>query len=270
MTAQTIANQFSFGSGNLYGVPTNGTSIQPMLLGTLQECSYDISSSIKELYGQNQFAAAVGRGPAKFTGKAKMGAFNSIAWNNFFFGVGSDGSAAPSVSATLSIQVVDREVGSTTTQAYQFANHASGTFVDDLGLTYAVTGNALQKVASAPATGQYSVNASTGTYTVAAADTPANAAGGIVAAYSWLPTTATKVTQTINNAAFPMGAAPTFQIVHHIPYTATGTDITLKIYAAMSSKLTLNFKNEDFTVPEIDFTLFANSAGKVMDLITTY
>ena len=269
-TPTTLAQQFSFGSGYLYGLPVSGsTSIQPQLLGTLQEVTYDISSSVKELYGQYQFAAAVGRGPAKFTGKAKFGQFNSVAWNNFFFGTGTDGSAAPSVG-TGSIVTVNREVGSATTQAVTFANTANGTFTDDLGLYYAVTGNALIKVTTgSPATGQYKVSA-VGVYTVASADTAANAASGLVLAYTYQPTSATRVVQSINNTAFPMGAAPVFQIIHDIPYTSGSTNVGFKIYSAMSNKLAMTFKNEDFTVPEIDFTLFANSAGKVMDIITTY
>ncbi|MFH4180992.1 hypothetical protein WDA55_23325, partial [Acinetobacter baumannii] len=45
----------------------------------------------------------------------------------------------------------------------------SGTFVKDLGVTDAIA-IPLKRVASAPATGQYSVDAATGAYTFAAAD----------------------------------------------------------------------------------------------------
>jgi len=69
--------QFSFGSGYLYGIPLSGTNLTPVLLGTLQDTTYDISASNKELYGQFQFPVATGRGPAKFTGKSKMGAFSA-------------------------------------------------------------------------------------------------------------------------------------------------------------------------------------------------
>lgn len=259
--------QFSFGSGFVYGIPLAGTNLTPVLLGTLQDCSYDISSSLKELYGQLQFAAAVGRGPAKFTGKAKIGAFSAEMWNTFFFGPGSDGSATP--TGVGAIQAIDKEVGSPTTHAYVFANTASGTFDTDLGVYYTVTGLKLTKVASGPAIGQYSVNTGTGTWTFASGDTAANAAGGITVAYTWLPTTTTTLIQSINNNAFPMGSAPSFEIVHHVPYATGGTDVIVKIYAAISSKLSFGFKNTDFTIPDMDFSMFANAAGKVMDIITT-
>jgi hypothetical protein len=257
--------QFSFGSGYLYGLPLNGVQLTPVLLGTLQDVTYDISSSTKELFGQNQFAVAVGRGQAKFTGKAKMGSFSAEMWSTFFFGVGSDGSAAPTtVGAILG---VDKEIGTTSTNTYQFANHASGTFDLNLGVYYTASGLYLTEAASAPAVGQYSVNLSTGTWTFNSSDTAANAAGGITVAYTWLPTAPTQLIMAINNNAFPMGSAPTFEIVHHVPYQTGNTSMTVKVYGAMSSKLSFGFKNTDFTVPDIDFSMFANAAGKVMDII---
>jgi len=259
--------QFSFGSGFVYGIPLLGSNLTPVLLGTLQECSYDISSSIKELYGQLQFSVAIGRGPAKFTGKAKIGAFSAEALNTFFFGPGSDGSATPTTVG--GIQGVNKEVGTTSTNTYQFANHALGTFDLNLGVYYSVSGLYLTQVTASPAVGQYSVNASTGTWTFAAGDAAANAAGGITVAYTWLPSSPTRLIQSINNNAFPMGSAPVFEIVHNIPYATGGTDTTIKIYSAISSKLSFGFKNSDFTVPDLDFTIFANSAGKVLDLITS-
>lgn len=257
--------QFSFGSGYLYGLPLNGVQLTPVLLGTLQDVTYDISSSTKELFGQNQFAVAIGRGQAKFTGKAKMGSFSAEMWSTFFFGVGSDGSAAPTTAGA--ILGVNKEVGTTSTNTYVFANHASGSFDLDLGVYYSVSGLYLVKVASGPVTGQYSVNLATGTYTFASADTAANAAGGITIAYTWLPSAPTQLIMSINNNAFPMGSAPTFEIVHNVPYATGGTSLTTKIYGAMSSKLSFGFKNSDFTVPDIDFSMFANAAGKVMDII---
>jgi len=259
--------QFSFGSGYVYGIPLIGTNLTPVLLGTLQECSYDISSSIKELYGQLQFAVAIGRGPAKFTGKAKVGAFSAEALNTFFFGVGSDGSAAPTTAG--GIQGVNKEIGTTSTNTYQFANHTLGTFDTNLGVYYTASGLYLTEVSASPTVGQYAINSSTGVWTFSSSDTAANSAGGITVAYTWLPTSPTRLIQSINNNAFPMGSAPVFEIVHNIPYATGNTDVTLKIYSAISSKLSFGFKNSDFTVPDLDFTIFANSAGKVLDLVTS-
>lgn len=266
MTATIGVQSFSFGSGYLYGIPLTGTAAQqtPVRLGTLQDVSYDISSSTKELYGQNQFAAAIGRGQAKFSGKAKMGQFSSIAWNNFFFGPGSDGSAYPT-NGSSAIVTVNNETDTVTTHTVTAAalTTPGGTFDTDLGCTY-TTGVPLVKVASAPALGQYSVNTGTGVYTINASDT----ATSLIISYAYAPSVATQVIQSINNNAFPMGAAPVFEIVHSIPYVTGGTATTVKIYSAISNKLSFSFKNSDFTIPEIDFQMFANAAGKVMDIIT--
>ena len=273
------SQQFSFGSGYLYGVPLQGTTSQqtPVLLGTLQDCMYDISSTIKELFGQLQFPVQVGRGPAKFTGKAKMGAFSALSWNNFFFGPGLSGGAYPTNTSTA-INTVTHEGTATTgtaipTTPFQLtaAMTGGGTFDTDLGVVYGTlgtnvnAGSPLKKVPSAPATGQYSVSAA-GVYTFASAD---NVSGfGVFLAYTFQPTTPNRWIQAINNNDFPMGQAPTFQIVHYVPYGTGGTDATFKIYSAISSKLAFGFKNTDFTIPEIDFTMFANAAGKVFDVVT--
>jgi len=267
--------QFAFGSGFLYGIPLTGTNLTPVLLGTLQDTTYDISASNKELYGQLQFPVATGRGPAKFTGKSKMGAFSAEMWNTFFFGPGLTGLAAPTTVGA--IQGVDSENGTPASNTYQFATHASGTFDTDLGVVYGPGATAqkqglrLTKVASAPAIGQYSVNTGTGTWTFNASDTDANVANGVNVAYTWLPSAPTQLIQTIYNSDFPLGSAPTFEIIHHIPSTVGGqaTAVTLKIYGAMASKLSFGFKNTDFTIPDIEFSMFANSAGRVMDIIVS-
>jgi hypothetical protein len=282
MTAQALGtNQFSFGSGFLYGIPLQGSTSQqnPTLLGTLQDVSYDITSSTKELYGQLQFPVAIGRGPAKFTGKAKMGNFSAQIWNTFFFGPGLSGGAYP-VSTSAAVVTIFREgtAGTgTLIPATPFQVTAAalaspgGTFDTDLGVYFGTAGNnpnagePLQKVTGTPATQQYSVSAA-GVYTFASADHTSGY--GVFLSYTYAPTTASRWIQSINNSDYPMGAAPVFEIVHYIPYTTGGTDVTLKIYSAISNKLTIDFKNDNFSVPDIDFTMFANSAGKVLDVIT--
>lgn len=265
MTASIGVQSFSFGSGYLYGIPLNAAATQqsPVRLGVLQECSYDISSTTKEVYGQNQFAAAIGRGAAKFTGKAKMGQFSSIAWNNFFFGPGSDGSAYPT-NGTSAIVTVNNETGTVATHAYTAAalTTPGGTFDTDLGAYY-TSGVPLTKVTTLTAAGQYTVS-NAGVYTLFSSDS----ATQLIVNYTYSPTAATQVIQAINNNAFPMGAAPVFEIVHSIPYGTGGTNATFKIYSAISNKLAFGFKNNDFTMPEIDFQMFANAAGKVLDIIT--
>ena len=61
----------SFGAGKLISIPTNdylGNAIAnptPVLLGTMQDVSVDISVDIKTLYGAKRFPVAVGQGKGK-------------------------------------------------------------------------------------------------------------------------------------------------------------------------------------------------------------
>ena len=85
-------SQFAFGSGNMYATPLQdawGNAISnptPVPLMVLQEGSIDLSGDIKELYGQNQFAVAVGRGKVKMDIKVKPARIFAAAWNALFFG----------------------------------------------------------------------------------------------------------------------------------------------------------------------------------------
>lgn len=241
--------QFSFGSGNLYGIPSpQGT---PVLFGVLQEVSVDISFSIKELFGQNQFPVAIGRGQAKITCKAKTAQFSALTFNELFTGATS--------TTGMTQQVTDPATAIPTTPFQITPSHA-GTFVDDLGVTYDATGLPLTWVASAPAAGQYTFVQATGVYTFAAADTGLK----VNISYSYTSAGAGYTTTVINT---PMGTAPTFMVVLSNPYQ--GNNLFLRLYSCTATKLALAFKNEDFTVPEFDFEAFANAAGKVYQLSTS-
>ena len=85
-------SQYAFGSGNMYATPLTdawGNAIAnptPVPLLVLQEGQIDMSGDIKELYGQNQFCVAAGRGKVKMTIKVKPARIFAAAWNTLFFG----------------------------------------------------------------------------------------------------------------------------------------------------------------------------------------
>ena len=236
--------QFSFGSGFLYGIPS-GANPSPVLFGTLQDVSLDISYSIKKLMGQFQAPVAVARGAASYTGKAKAASISSAAYNTIFAGV-ADGVGG--------LQVVNSEAFSVATTTYTVTN-ATG-FADDLGVVYAATGVALKRVATGPTVGQYAVNTTTGVYTIATADenTP------LQVSYSY---TSNTLGRSLTYANQLMGSAPSFALVLNVPFNQFGTSITYKFFQAISTKLSFDFKNEDFTVPEFDFECYANAAGNI-------
>ncbi len=244
---------FAFGTGILFAIPTqdatgaaiaNGT---PAQFGTLQDVSGDISFEQKLLYGQNQFPVAVGRGKGKLTFKAKTAGIFARVFSDLLLGT----------PATAGIKAIANNVSgavpASTPWTVTPTVPGTGTWLSDMGVIDASTGLPMTKVASAPTTGQYSVAA--GVYTFAAAD--ANKAVFFSFEYSATSTTAKII--TISNQL--MGYAPTFKAALNMNYS--GKNMTLVLNQCISSKLSLPFKNDDFTVPEFDFDAFADASGNI-------
>jgi hypothetical protein len=241
---------YTFGTGTLYGVRSDIANATPVKFGALQEASVDFAATNKELYGQYQFPLAVARGKAKITGKAKFGQIQGRAFFDLFFGQGA------STGQTTLANAEAQNVPASSPYTVQVTNHA--TYVADLGVVYAATGLPLVQVASAPAQGQYAVAIGTGTYTFAAAD----AGAAILVSYQY---TVSASGQQFTLANPLLGVQPTFQLVLETSYQSPGglkkADLTL--FSCVSSKLSLDAKQEDFTIPEMDFEAFANAAGNV-------
>jgi len=244
---------FGFGSGALWGTPltdATGAAISnptPVLFGTLQDCSVDISGDNKELYGQNQFPEVVARGKTKIQCKAKFARINGLLLNSLFFG--------QTVTSSIVSDYYDT-VGSTIPGTpYQVTPTVpnSGTWSRDLGVRDA-NGNPMVRVASAPATGQYSVSA--GVYTFAAADT----ATTVFISFAYTASSTTAKTSTVSNLA--MGAVPTFRA--DLSNGLNGKSISLSLFSCVASKLQFATKTDDFNIPEFDFSAFANSSGQVL------
>lgn len=240
--------QVEFGTGTLFGIPASGT---PVPFGVTQDISVDISFTTKELYGQNQFPVAIGRGEAKIQCKAKTAQFSSLAFNGLFT------NTTPTVGGTV-VALSESHVIPGTPFQVTVAPPGGGTFVEDLGVINSATGQFLQKVASGPTTGQYSESATV--YTFASADT----GNTVLISYEYTVATGVYATTVTNQ---PMGSATTFIAV--LSNTYNGNVFTLKLYACLSSKLSFDFKNTDFAVPEMDFEAFANAANQVYQLTIT-
>ena len=235
---------FEFGSGVLLGVRTDLANATPINFGLIQECQLDLSFTTKELYGQYQFPVAIGRGQGKMTGKAKMAQISGLAFNSLFFGQ----SIAAGQLATSFGEA--HAVPASTPFTVSATNAAS--FVDDYGVLYATTGLPLVKVASGPTQGQYSVSA--GIYSFAAAD----AGAAILVSYTY---TVAGAGQQLTYANQLIGTTPTFQA--QLYQTFQSKPVNVKLFNCVSSKLAYATKLEDFTIPELDFDIFANAAGNV-------
>jgi hypothetical protein len=236
---------FSFGSGVLLGTRTDVANATPVNFGLVQEVQIDLQFAAKELYGQYQFPVAIARGQAKAAGKAKMAQVSGLAFNNLFFGA----SLAAGQLATSFAEA--QSVPASTPFTVSAANAAA--WQDDYGVVFAATGLPLTKVASAPAAGEYSVAA--GVYTFNAAD----AGKAVLVSYTY---TVTNAGQQLTLANPLLGTTPTFQAQLYTSFQ--GKPVNVKLFNCVSSKLAFATKLENFVIPELDFDIFANAAGNVL------
>lgn len=244
--------QFSFGSGTLILKRTDVANTPPALLGTLQEIDIDFDRKIETLLGQYNMAVAAGGGEFKITGKAKFARLQSTQLSNIFLGQ----NAAVTTPAMLEMTATG-EVGTVSTGAITVTNGA--TFVEDLGV-FTAAGVQLTPVASGPVAGVSYVPgvAGTGTYTFNASDD----AVAYTIYYSYTVTSAgNKVVLT--NAL--MGPLPTFELYmkQSFNYYGSQKDLTVKLNACVSSKLSLPFSNSKFTVAELDIQALADSSNNI-------
>lgn len=236
---------FSFGSGVLLGTRTDIADATPVNFGLVQEVQLDLQFTAKELYGQYQFPVAIARGQGKATGKAKMAQVSGLAFNNLFFGASlAAGQLATSFGEAQSVPAA-------TPYTVSVANAAA--WQDDYGVVYAATGLPLTKAASAPGTGQYSV--ASGVYSFNAAD----AGKGVLISYAYA-ISGTGQRLTLANPL--LGTTPTFQAQLYTSFQ--GKAVNVKLFNCVSSKLSFATKLEDFVIPELDFDIFADTAGNVL------
>jgi len=236
---------FSFGSGVLLGQRTDIANATPINFGLVQEVQLDLQFTAKELYGQYQFPVAIARGQGKATGKAKMAQVSGLAFNNLFFGASlSAGQLATAFGEAQSVPA---------SSPFTVSVANASTWQDDYGVVYAATGLPLAKVASAPAVGQYSVAA--GVYSFNSAD----ASKGVLISYTY---TVSSVGQQMTLANSLLGTTPTFQAQLYTSFQ--GKPVNVKLFNCVSSKLAFATKLEDFVIPELDFDIFANAAGNVL------
>lgn len=235
---------FVFGPGFLIGTRTDIANSTPVNIGKANEFSLDFAFNQKELYGQYQFPLTVARGVAKVTGKVKAAVLSALAINNLMLG---------QTKATGQIMTVPEESGTIPAPSgpYTITVANSANFLTDLGVTFATTGLPLTKVASGPTTGQYSVSA--GVYTFAAAD----ASLGVKISYTYsLSGSGTKI--TINNLL--LGDQPAVRLNYYSKYLQTGDIYNIQLNQVLLPKLSLGAKLEDFTMPEYDFSAFADAS----------
>lgn len=226
--------------GNAIAVPA------PILVAAMQDINLDMSAELKELYGSNSYAIAIGRGKQKMGAKIKNAQVHGRLWNNLFFGQtltpGIYDAVFDTVGTVLSTASVTPAVPGTGTWGY------------NLGVRD-VNNLPLQRVASGPSAGQYAVSA--GVYTFAAADVSASVK--VFIDFNYTATSTVAQSMLITNQ--PMGNAPTFQFDLKIPFQ--GNVFNLTLFSCVATKAGMSTKLDDFTMPEFDFSAQAPGQANI-------
>jgi len=228
-----------FAAGRWVGI--NNVSIptptRPLLP---QDMSVTFKRTTKSIFGENQNAAAIASGEMTVTGKVSFGTTNPRILSDLLF------SASTSTSLTTEY---DNEVGTLTSHAYTVLN--PGTGIVNWGVVNTANGVRYVRVAAGSETAgvSYSLNASTGTYTFASAET------GTTFKFSYT-STASSGGETVALANIPMGSAGDFTAVYCFPwYNASNVqeqDI-LTLNSCTLSSHGISTKMADFGKPDLDF-----------------
>lgn len=243
--------QYTFGTGQLYSVPTGGGN--PLRVGALQDVSVEFSGDVKQLFGQYQFPLDVARGKTKIEGKIGSGNIDVAAFNTIFFG--------QTVTSNSEKKQAINEAGTVPSSSTYTVTVANGaTFSLDLGVTDVLTGLPLTQVASSPSAGQYTVS-SVGVYTFNSAQ------AGKAMLFNYLYTATTADSGTLNITNQLMGTTPKFQLVASQTYN--NKVFTMMLYAITTEKLSLPLKQDDYLVSEISFQAFADDTNRIGYISTT-
>jgi hypothetical protein len=237
--------QYSFGAGLLAFTPS-GSNPTPVWCGVLQDVSLKVTSAQKELFGQNRGAVAVADAELSIGGTAKFAQLSGSLIKQAINGSIATGQILP----------VLMEAGTIPGSPYQVTVTNSATWSADLGVYDYTVSKFLTRVASAPATGQYSVAA--GVYTFAAADT--THAVGINYSY----TATTGFTVSLTNQL--MGAANTFTALLLNSYGSQSSGF--KLWAVSIAGIDFALKNTDFTMQDLPFKAYADSSNRLIDVYT--
>lgn len=243
-----------FGPGILIVSRTDIVVPAPVNVGYAQEFSIDATASSKMLYGQNQWPLAVARGTIKGTGKFKAATLSGLAWGAMFYG------QAPSTTGMIAWTVGSTYTTGSTGGTGSLQIGSSSTFDADLGVYYSTTTLPLQRVATgSEVTGKYSITTgSPGLYNFA--DQGANIR------VTYTSTTSTGQSLLVQNQL--LGTTPTFQIDYYTNFNQPAAKpFVVRLYLAIAEKHTMQFKLEDFMIPEFDFGLSANAANQVYNMV---
>lgn len=238
----SVTGKKIFGAGRFFGINsvTNPTPMRSLLP---QDISIDFKQGTKELRGEKKLPAAIAAGDMSVTGKITLGDNPARMYADFLFST---------AGTTGQILEADKEAWAIPGTPYQVTVANSTTFTTDLGVLDPVTGKTYTRVASAPATGQYSVAA--GVYTFAAADTTKN----VVISYLYTNAVTGEQFVVANSLQGPAGA---FQAVMTFFY---GTDQDVFVLNnCIATDAAIASKQGDFAKPTFGFMAATDSSDNL-------
>lgn len=228
----------------------------PVHWGSLQDISIDIDVDMKTLYGSQRFPISVGQGKGKIEIKAKYGEISGAILGGMQFGkAGTSGVRAGVFD--FAVTIPKAEGANPPAQQFIVEPPLSGTFVADMGVLDSATGESLQRVAPAegksPAPGEYTVV--NGTYKVA----PAAQERTLLVSYEYRANSSKGQVFRLTNDV--MGTTPSFTLM--LQNSFDGQNLVMRLNRVVSSKLSLPFKNDDYSVYDLNAQAFADAAGEI-------
>jgi hypothetical protein len=253
-----------FGAGVLYAIPqftaegvAIATNVQsPVQFGIVQDVTIDDEAEVKELFGANAYPVDIGRGKSKITIKCKQAQFSAQLFNTIYFGqsltagynaIYSDttGTVVPGTAGATSVLInpVDPTGG-------------TSVFVQDLGVQ---DGNGVPytRVASAPTGGQYTLTATAGGSTATYLFGDQAVGSTVFISYQYSNSTNPSTGKIMNVYNIPMGQVPVFAAQFF--NSRRGQSIWRRFPACVATKLSMDFKNDDFSIPDFEISCFADA-----------
>lgn len=243
--------EFHFGNGSLFAAATQDAQGNTLALpsyikfGVLQDVSFDFERDVKELYGQNALPVALAGGKMKVGAKAKLAQISGRIFNDLFIG----GTITGGQTA-----LYDDLVGSAIPTASPYTitpTVPSGGTLDKILAVLDASGLPMTRVASTPATGQFSLSA--GVLTFAAAD--AGKTAYISYTYT-LPASAAPTSKTIAWGNPLMGTLPTFGM--EFGTSLNGKKAFFRFPYCASGKFSFDPKQDDYTTNDVEIKVFAD------------
>lgn len=248
-TGTLIAQQTQDSLGNLLRFPAS------VRLGTMQDISVDIDVDLKTLYGSQRYPISVAQGKAKIEIKAKYAEINGAILGRLQFGKTPTAGIRSVVHDHAFIVPASAAGGQAVEVIVEPPDE--GTFFADLGVVEGATGDQLERVApsqtAAPGAGEYSVT--NGTYRFA----PSEHARELLVSYEYRAASSKGQIFELTNDV--MGPTPAFTLM--LKNSFDGKNLVMKLNRAVSSKVSLPFKSDDYAVYDLTAQAFADAAGQV-------